>query len=113
MLMLHPRVLLSCGSSSAESIFIVLILNRTAGFGGIFGWGLQLVSAYTVVDIDDVLSSDLGTYLLRTTGPSLLHSNLEHRPTIRCLPRPMPTYSNCHGHLVHDYHCWVLHGPGK
>lgn len=32
----------------------------TSGIGGIFGWFLQLVVAYTVVNIDDVLDSDLG-----------------------------------------------------
>ncbi len=41
----------------------------TSGVGGITGWFLQLVVAYTVVDIDDVLSSDLGqpwaSYLLQ------------------------------------------------
>lgn len=40
----------------------------TSGFGGLFGWFLQLVVAYTVVDIDAVLDSDLGqpwaSYLL-------------------------------------------------
>ena len=41
----------------------------TSGIGGLFGWFLQLVVAYTVVDIDDVLGSDLGqpwaAYLLQ------------------------------------------------
>lgn len=41
----------------------------TSAFGGIFGWFLQLVVAYTVVDIDAVLNSDLGqpwaSYLLQ------------------------------------------------
>lgn len=32
----------------------------TSATGGIFGWFLQLVVAYTVVDIDGVLNSDLG-----------------------------------------------------
>ncbi|KAJ4382742.1 GABA/polyamine transporter [Didymella sp. IMI 355093] len=32
----------------------------TSGVGGIFGWFLQLVVAYTVVDITEVLDSDLG-----------------------------------------------------
>lgn len=32
----------------------------TSATGGIFGWFLQLVVAYTVVDIDAVLDSDLG-----------------------------------------------------
>ena len=30
----------------------------TSGIGGVFGWFLQLVVAYTVVNIDDVLDSD-------------------------------------------------------
>jgi len=41
----------------------------TSGFGGLFGWFLQLVTAYTVINIDDVISSDLGqpwaAYLLQ------------------------------------------------
>lgn len=32
----------------------------TSGFGGLFGWFLQLVTAYTIINIDDVLDSDLG-----------------------------------------------------
>jgi amino acid transporter len=32
----------------------------TSAVGGTFGWALQLVVAYTVVNIDDVLGSDLG-----------------------------------------------------
>ncbi|KIX98926.1 uncharacterized protein Z520_05387 [Fonsecaea multimorphosa CBS 102226] len=32
----------------------------TSGIGGIMGWFLQLVVAYTVVNIDDVLDSDIG-----------------------------------------------------
>ncbi|KAG9204078.1 hypothetical protein G6514_001715 [Epicoccum nigrum] len=32
----------------------------TSATGGVFGWFLQLVVAYTVVDIDQVLNSDLG-----------------------------------------------------
>lgn len=32
----------------------------TAGFGGIAGWALQLVVAYTVIDIPSVIGSDLG-----------------------------------------------------
>jgi len=32
----------------------------TSSFGGIMGWFLQLVVAYTVVNIDDVIGSDLG-----------------------------------------------------
>ena len=41
----------------------------TSGIGGIMGWFLQLVVAYTVIDIDAVLGSDLGqpwaSYLLQ------------------------------------------------
>ena len=41
----------------------------TSGVGGLFGWFLQLVVAYTVIDIDAVLGSDLGqpwaSYLLQ------------------------------------------------
>ena len=41
----------------------------TSGIGGLFGWFLQLVVAYTVVDINAVLGSDLGqpwaSYLLQ------------------------------------------------
>ncbi|KAL8835116.1 MAG: hypothetical protein Q9176_007110 [Flavoplaca citrina] len=41
----------------------------TSGVGGLFGWFLQLVVAYTVVDIDAALESDLGqpyaAYLLQ------------------------------------------------
>lgn len=44
----------------------------TSGVGGVFGWFLQLVAAYTVVDIEAVLSSDLGqpfaAYLLQCLG---------------------------------------------
>lgn len=32
----------------------------TSGFGGLFGWFLQLVTAYTVIDIGAVIGSDLG-----------------------------------------------------
>ncbi|RMD41602.1 hypothetical protein DV735_g3543, partial [Chaetothyriales sp. CBS 134920] len=42
----------------------------TSGVGGAMGWFLQLVVAYTVIDIDSVLESDLGqpwaAYLLQT-----------------------------------------------
>lgn len=41
----------------------------TSGFGGLMGWVLQLVVAYTVIDIPSVLGSDLGqpwaAYLLQ------------------------------------------------
>ena len=41
----------------------------TSGVGGLFGWFLQLVVAYTVIDIQGVLDSDLGqpwaSYLLQ------------------------------------------------
>jgi len=32
----------------------------TSGFGGLFGWFLQLVTAYTVIDIPSVIDSPLG-----------------------------------------------------
>lgn len=41
----------------------------TSGIGGLFGWFLQLVVAYTVIDIPGVLTSPLGqpwvSYLLQ------------------------------------------------
>ena len=41
----------------------------TSAFGGLFGWFLQLVVAYTIVDVDSALNSDLGqpwaAYLLQ------------------------------------------------
>lgn len=41
----------------------------TSAFGGLFGWFLQLVVAYTVIDIEAVIDSDLGqpwaSYLLQ------------------------------------------------
>ena len=41
----------------------------TSGIGGLFGWFLQLVVAYTVIDIDGALTSPLGqpwvSYLLQ------------------------------------------------
>lgn len=41
----------------------------TSGIGGLFGWFLQLVVAYTVIDIEKVIDSDLGqpwaSYLLQ------------------------------------------------
>lgn len=41
----------------------------TSGIGGVFGWFLQLVVAYTVIDIPSVIGSDLGqpwaAYLLQ------------------------------------------------
>ncbi|KIW87701.1 uncharacterized protein Z519_11675 [Cladophialophora bantiana CBS 173.52] len=52
----------------------------TSGIGGIMGWFLQLVVAYTVINIDDVLNSDIGqpwaSYLMqilpRNTALALL-----------------------------------------
>ncbi|KAL8673523.1 MAG: hypothetical protein Q9168_002050 [Polycauliona sp. 1 TL-2023] len=47
----------------------------TSGVGGLFGWFLQLVVAYTVVDIDAALESDLGqpyaAYLLQVLSPNV------------------------------------------
>lgn len=41
----------------------------TSGVGGLLGWFLQLIVAYTVIDIDAVIDSDLGqpwaSYLLQ------------------------------------------------
>lgn len=41
----------------------------TSGVGGLFGWFLQLVVAYTLVDIDAILDSEVGSpyaaYLLQ------------------------------------------------
>ena len=46
----------------------------TSGVGGLFGWFLQIVVAYTVIDIDAVLESDLGqpwaSYLLQVLPKS-------------------------------------------
>ncbi len=46
-----------------------------SGFGGVFGWFLQLIEAYTVIDIPSVLSTDLGqlwaSYLLQVMPQKL------------------------------------------
>jgi amino acid transporter len=46
----------------------------TSGIGGLMGWFLQMVVAYTVINIDDVLDSDLGqpwaSYLLQVLPKS-------------------------------------------
>ncbi|KAK6440478.1 GABA/polyamine transporter [Oleoguttula sp. CCFEE 5521] len=46
-----------CSNANIASPRAIFMTSAT---GGIFGWFLQLVVAYTVVDIDAVLSSDLG-----------------------------------------------------
>ncbi|KAF2739327.1 amino acid transporter [Polyplosphaeria fusca] len=46
-----------CSNANIASPRAIVLTSAT---GGIFGWFLQLVVAYTVVDIDDVLESDLG-----------------------------------------------------
>ncbi|KAF2707795.1 amino acid transporter [Pleomassaria siparia CBS 279.74] len=46
-----------CSNASIASPRAIVMTSAT---GGIFGWFLQLVVAYTVVDIDQVLDSDLG-----------------------------------------------------
>ena len=55
-----------CSNASIASPRAIVM---TSGFGGLFGWFLQLVAAYTVINIDDVLDSDLGqpwaAYLLQ------------------------------------------------
>jgi amino acid transporter len=47
----------------------------TSSIGGLFGWFLQLVTAYTVIDIEGVLTSDLGqpfaAYLLQVLPRNL------------------------------------------
>ncbi|KAJ9655559.1 GABA/polyamine transporter, partial [Neophaeococcomyces mojaviensis] len=52
----------------------------TSGVGGVFGWFLQLVTAYVVVDIDDVLESDLGQ-----PWAALLLQTLGQKATLACL----------------------------
>lgn len=55
-----------CSNATIASPRAIVI---TSGFGGIMGWFLQLVVAYTVLDIPAVLDSDLGqpwaSYLLQ------------------------------------------------
>ncbi|KAF2442080.1 amino acid transporter [Karstenula rhodostoma CBS 690.94] len=46
-----------CSNASIASPRAIVL---TSAVGGTFGWALQLVVAYTVVSIDDVLESDLG-----------------------------------------------------
>ncbi|KAF2808614.1 amino acid transporter [Mytilinidion resinicola] len=46
-----------CSNANLASPRAIVLTSAT---GGIFGWFLQLVVAYTVVDIDSVLGSDLG-----------------------------------------------------
>ncbi|KAL4777769.1 amino acid permease-domain-containing protein [Aspergillus nidulans var. acristatus] len=46
-----------CSNANIASPRAIVI---TSGVGGLMGWFLQLVVAYTVVDIDAVLNSDLG-----------------------------------------------------
>jgi len=46
-----------CSNANIASPRAIVMTSAT---GGIFGWFLQLVVAYTVVDIDGVLDSDLG-----------------------------------------------------
>lgn len=55
-----------CSNASVASPRAIVM---TSGFGGLFGWFLQLVAAYTVIDISSVLGSPLGqpwaAYLLQ------------------------------------------------
>ena len=55
-----------CSNAAVASPRAIVL---TSGVGGLFGWFLQLVAAYTVIDIDEVLESDLGqpwaAYLLQ------------------------------------------------
>jgi len=46
-----------CSNANVASPRAIVMTSAT---GGLFGWFLQLVVAYTVVDIDGVLESDLG-----------------------------------------------------
>lgn len=46
-----------CANANVASPRAIVLTSAT---GGLFGWFLQLVVAYTVVDIDGVLDSDLG-----------------------------------------------------
>ncbi|KAL5116958.1 GABA/polyamine transporter [Pleosporales sp. CAS-2024a] len=46
-----------CSNANMASPRAIVLTSAT---GGVFGWLLQLVVAYTVVDIEKVLSSDLG-----------------------------------------------------
>ena len=46
-----------CSNANIASPRAIVLTSAT---GGLFGWFLQLVVAYTVVDIDAVLDSDLG-----------------------------------------------------
>ena len=55
-----------CSNANVASPRAIVL---TSGVGGLFGWFLQLVVAYTVIDIESVLDSDLGqpwaSYLLQ------------------------------------------------
>lgn len=55
-----------CSNANTASPRAIVL---TSGIGGLFGWFLQLVVAYTVIDIDSVIESDLGqpwaSYLLQ------------------------------------------------
>ena len=55
-----------CSNANVASPRAIVL---TSGVGGLFGWFLQIVVAYTVIDIDEVLDSDLGqpwaAYLLQ------------------------------------------------
>ena len=46
-----------CSNANVASPRAIVLTSAT---GGIFGWFLQMVVAYTVVDIDEVLESELG-----------------------------------------------------
>lgn len=61
-----------CSNANIASPRAIVMTSAT---GGIFGWLLQLVVAYTVVDIDRVLKSELGqpfaAYLMQCLPPHL------------------------------------------
>ncbi|KAF2132907.1 amino acid transporter [Dothidotthia symphoricarpi CBS 119687] len=61
-----------CSNASIAAPRAIVLTSAT---GGLFGWFLQLVVAYTVVDIDEVLASDLGqpfaAYLMQCMSQKL------------------------------------------
>lgn len=62
--------------TSKSSVNSPRAIVMTSGLGGIFGWALQLVVAYTVTSIDDVIDSSLGqpfvTYLRQVLSDDLV-----------------------------------------
>jgi amino acid transporter len=76
-----------CSNANLASPRAIVLTSAT---GGIFGWFLQLVVAYTVVDIGEVLDSDLGqpfaAYLMQDAEDDSCdsfahdHCRLQHGP---------------------------------